>query len=222
MNILAFDTSSPACSAALYFESANADGMTLVKHEHAPMQHTSIILPMIQSLLDQAGLKMPELNAIAFGCGPGSFTGIRIAASIAQGLAYANSLPVIPVSSLAAAAQAAHIKHGWEWLLTAVDARMRQIYWAGYQAKNKLVFNVIPEILTEPSAVQAITDEPWCAVGDGWRVYRYDLIERIGRQPEQFDEDCAATAEAVLHVAKDRFQRGDWVEAHEALPVYLR
>lgn len=222
MNILAFDTSSSACSVALYYESVHTDGKTLALHEHAPMQHTSIVLPMIQSLLDQAGLTMAELDAIAFGCGPGSFTGIRIAASIAQGLAYANSLPVIPVSSLAAAAQAAYIKHGWNWLLTAVDARMGQIYWAGYQVKVKLVSNVIPEILTEPLAVQAVTDEPWSAVGDGWRAYRHDLIERIGKQPEQFDEDCVATAEAVLHLAKDRFERGDWFEAHEALPVYLR
>lgn len=222
MNILAFDTSSPACSVALYSEKNSPDGQLYAMHEIAPMQHTSIILPMMQSILDSAGLTLAELDAIAFGCGPGSFTGIRIAASLAQGLAYANDLPVIPVSSLAATAQAAYMSRGWDRLITAVDARMGQIYWDAYRVENNAVIAVFPEELVTPDAAHAIPEGEWYAVGDAWKVYAVELASRIGQQPRQVDAECVPTAEAVLCLAKDRFQRGDWVDAADALPVYLR
>jgi tRNA threonylcarbamoyladenosine biosynthesis protein TsaB len=186
------------------------------------MQHTTLILPMIQSLLDSAGVSLAKLDAIAFGCGPGSFTGIRIAASLAQGLAFAGSLPVIPVSSLAATAQAAYMKHGWQRLLVAVDARMEQIYWGAYQVESSLVLPVFPEEIVTPDAVLSIPEGGWNAVGDGWRVYGAELIARMGREPMQMDVSGLPTAEAILVLAKERYKRKDWVGAAEALPVYLR
>lgn len=222
MNILAFDTSSPACSVALYTEEKNPQGQTLAHHEVAPMQHTSIVLPMMQSLLDAAGLTLAELHAIAFGCGPGSFTGIRIAASLAQGLAYANHLPVIPVSSLAAAAQAAYMANGWEKLLVAVDARMGQIYWCAYHINDGMVVQDFPEELVATDSVHQIAEGEWYAIGDAWKSYSDQLIECIGRKPCQVDTEQLPSAEAVLYLAKERFRKGDWVEASEALPVYLR
>ena len=161
-------------------------------------------------------------HAIAFVCGPGSFTGIRIAASLAQGLAYANSLPVIPVSSLAAAAQAAYLKQGWEKLLVAVDARMGQIYWGVYQIENGIVLPVTAEILTPASAISPISQGEWSAIGDGWDVYGRELAARIGQEIQHVDKEGVPTAEAVLSLAKERFKKGEWVDAAEALPVYLR
>lgn len=222
MNILAFDTSTSACSVALYFENQKSGSKTLSLHEVAPMQHTSMILPMIQSLLDSAGITQADLGAIAFGCGPGSFTGIRIAASLAQGLAYAGELPVIPVSSLAAAAQAAYQQHGWKKLLVAVDARMGQIYWAMYTVENNMVLPSGAEVLTTPDAIAPVTENDWYGIGDGWNTYRTQLIAHLGREPRSVDKDAVPTAEAVLILARERFNKGEWVTAAQAMPVYLR
>lgn len=222
MKILAFDTSTAACSAALYIGDGQSDGKIFSRHEIAPMQHTSIILPMMQALLDSAGLTLANLDAIAFGCGPGSFTGIRIAASLAQGLAYANSLPVIPISSLAATAQSAFMEHGWKQLITAVDARMSQVYWCAYQIESGLVVPVFAEELTPPDAVHVVPAGEWVAVGDGWRTYGTQLEAAIGFKPRQIEAERVPNAEAVLCLAKERFSRGDWVSAADALPVYLR
>lgn len=222
MNILAFDTSSSACSVALYVENSRYSGQVFAAHELTPMQHTSVILPMIQSLLDSAGITPDRLDAIAFGCGPGSLTGIRVAASLAQGLAYAHALPVIPVSSLAAAAQAAYMQHGWQRLLVAVDARMNQIYWGGYQVENSLVSPVFPEVLTVVEAVTSVPREAWSAIGDGWKVHGSQLIAGLGCEPMHMDDTQVATAEAIICIAKERFKKREWVGAAEALPVYLR
>jgi len=219
---LAIETSSSACSAALYCENPEGIGHTISIHEIAPMQHTSIILPSIQSLLEQAGLSISDINAIAFGCGPGSFTGIRIAASLAQGLAYADDMPVIPVSSLAAIAQAAYIENGWERLLTAVDARMGQIYWCAFEVEKGLVKPLINEELTAPEAVESINAGSWYGIGDAWDIYRPNLVSAIGFEPAQIDAGRLPSAEAVLSIARDRYRKGEWVSADKALPIYLR
>jgi tRNA threonylcarbamoyladenosine biosynthesis protein TsaB len=222
VNILAFDTSSSACSVALYIENARSGSQIFSSHELTPKQHTSVVLPMIQSLLDSAGTTLAKLDAIAFGCGPGSLTGVRVAASLAQGLAYAHSLPVIPVSSLAAAAQAAYMQHGWQRLLVAVDARMNQIYWGGYKVENSQVTPVFPEVLVTIDAIQPVPQVAWSGIGDGWVVYENQLITHLGYAPMQTDPAQLATGEAILCLAKERFKKKDWVDASEALPVYLR
>ncbi len=222
MNILAFDTSTIACSVALYLSEPVPDGQVFSAHEICPMQHTAMVLPMIQSLLDAANITLDQLDAIAFGCGPGSFTGIRIAASLAQGLAFAKSLPVIPVSSLAAAAQAAYMQQGEERILVAVDARMDQVYWGAYQVEAGLVQPVIPDELSIPGAVTQVPAANWCGVGDGWRVYGKILTERLQFQPHPVHEAGLPSAAAILPIAIERFNRQDWVGPAEALPVYLR
>ena len=222
MNILAFDTSTIACSVALYLSEPEPDGQTLSAHEICPMQHTAKVLPMIQSLLDAAKLTLDQLDAIAFGCGPGSFTGIRIASSLAQGLAFAKSLPVIPISSLAATAQAAYLQQGCDRILVAVDARMDQIYWGAYQVEDGLVQAVIPDELSLPDAITQVPIADWSGVGDGWRQYGEILTERLQFQPRTINGAGLPSAVAILPIAIDRFRRRDWVGPAEALPVYLR
>lgn len=222
VNILALDTSSTACSVALLYKHPRKGSRVLATHKVAPKQHTSIVLPMIKSLLDEAGLKLADLHAIAFGCGPGSFTGIRIAASLAQGIGYANSLPVIPVSSLAAAAQAAYEKEGWSKIMVAVDARMRQIYWSTYEINNGLVINTMPEQLISPHEVAALEGENWFAIGDGWDTYKDQIFSMVGIKPNEIDTQIVPTAEAVLTLAKVKYDKGEWVDAADAAPVYLR
>lgn len=222
MNILAFDTSTAACSVALYLETAEEGGQTFSIHEVCPMQHTSVVLPMIQSLLATGAISLDELDAIAFGCGPGSFTGIRIAASLAQGLAFAHSLPVIPVSSLAAAAQSAYMQQGYQRMLVAVDARMDQLYWGAYEVHDGLVVPVLPDEIALPQAVTVVPDGNWSAIGDGWRVYHDMLVDHLKFSPHSVHADGVPTAAAILPIAIERFRRRDWVGASEALPVYLR
>ena len=126
--ILAIETSSAACSAAL-----SVDGEVVERDALAPRQHAALILPMIESLLAESGCAVGELDAIAFGRGPGSFTGVRIAASIVQGIAFAADLPVIPVSTLAALAFGAMRESSVPRVIAALDARREEVYWACYE-----------------------------------------------------------------------------------------
>jgi len=128
MKILAVDTATQACSAALFI-----DGETTAEFRLAPREHTQLILPMVESLLQQAAIKIADLDALAFGRGPGSFTGVRIATGIVQGLAFAHNLPVLAISTLASIAQLAGDEHQHNNVLAGIDARMGEIYWGCYQ-----------------------------------------------------------------------------------------
>ncbi|MCE3239461.1 MAG: tsaB, partial [Gammaproteobacteria bacterium] len=149
MKILGFDTSSAACSVALLI-----DDKISVLHEIIPMQQAQSLLPMIEELLLSNKMRLDQLDAIAFGCGPGSFTGVRIAASVAQGLAYALQLPVIPISSLAALAQAVYQNLQWQKLLVAVDARMQEVYWGAYHINQEGIAVLIhQEAISTPEKI---------------------------------------------------------------------
>lgn len=223
MKILAFETSSAACSAAIYLDADDGKpGQTFSAHEICPMQHTAVVLPMIQSLLDSAAISITDLDAVAFGCGPGSFTGIRIAASLAQGIAFARSLPVIPVSSLAILAETEYLQHGHQKILVAVDARMDQVYWGAYQIENGIAVPVIPDEIAIPTAITKLPAANWHGVGDGFRVYSQKLCQSLGFTPATIHENALPMAAAILPMAVERFKRKDWVGPADALPVYLR
>ncbi len=213
MKLLAFDTSSSACSVGL-----SIDGKVTWRHEIAPMQQAKLILPIINELLKTAQIQITELDAIAFGCGPGSFTGVRIGVSVAQGLAFAADKPLIPVSSLAAIAQAAYQDLGWRKLVVAVDARIQEIYWASYDVQeNQLVKLIGKEQVSSPEEI-ILPDSTWSGVGSAWEVYQ----DRILAQPELVDAERLPTASAILALAESRFHLGEVVSAAEATPVYLR
>ncbi len=219
MNLLAIDTSSQTCSIALL-----ANGKVSTCHETVAMQQARFILPLIQTLLASENININQIDAIAFSCGPGSFTGIRIGAGVAQGLAFGLSIPVIPVSSLAAAAQAAYEAHGWRQLIVAMDARINEIYWAAYEVADraKVVNLVGEEMISLPQALKLPGEfnpiQEWCGVGNGWTVY----AGQIPISTMQCDAMSIPLARAVLSLALPRYQQKQWVSAKYALPVYLR
>ncbi len=219
MNILAIETSTQACSAALL-----CNGEILQRYQVAPRGHGDLILPMIDELMSEAGLNPTQLSAVAFGRGPGAFTGVRIATSVAQGIAFGADLPVVPVSSLAALAQAGFRHKGYQAMLCAVDARMGEIYWGAYQIEQGVVSLLsgehvcLPELAPEPLESTA----QWHGMGNGWDVYAEALMGRFSMQPDSDDVSRLASAEEVAVLAQHAVEHGQTVSAEQAMPVYLR
>jgi tRNA threonylcarbamoyladenosine biosynthesis protein TsaB len=214
MKILAIETSTNACSVALLI-----DNVIQASHLIAPMQQAKLILPMIEERLQSANIWLNQLDALAFGCGPGSFTGVRIATSVMQGLAYASAVPLISVSSLAAVAQAAYTDLGWEKLFVAMDARISEVYAGAYQINDAGIAELLgEEAVSAPEQMVIPEGSDWYAVGNGWEVYQAQLSYK----PIAQDTTRLPTASAVAVLAKDKFQKGDFVAPGAALPVYLR
>lgn len=218
MKLLAIETSTEACSAALYL-----DGHYLVDFKIAPRQHTELILPMCQQLLSQAEQKLSGLDAIAFGCGPGAFTGVRIAVSIAQGLAFAADLPVIPISSLAAIAQGIHRQHGEKRIVSAFDARMDEVYWAVYECNDKPLAQLVgSEIVINPNQTPALPNQSFVGVGSGWDRYATIFEEKYNNQLEIWYKQCFPNAMDIATLGIDLFKQGKFINPEHAVPSYVR
>lgn len=218
--ILAIDTATEACSAALW-----QDGRLLSRYEVAPRGHTDLILPMVAELLAEAQMSLSQLDAIAFGRGPGSFTGVRITLGVAQGLAFGADLPLLGVSNLQALAQGAYRVCGAESALAAIDARMDEIYVAGFALHDGVMISTDNEQVITPcewlaSTLLASKDGQAWTVGVGSGLVTYpELVTRVGSL-------CTALpfphAEDLLPQALQMWQLGQGVAAADALPVYLR
>ncbi|MDH5191860.1 MAG: tRNA (adenosine(37)-N6)-threonylcarbamoyltransferase complex dimerization subunit type 1 TsaB, partial [Gammaproteobacteria bacterium] len=178
MKLLAIDTATEACSAALLIE-----GNVQSEYQIAPQQHADLILPMVEKLLAEAAIKLNQLDAIAFGRGPGSFTGVRIATSVTQGLAYGADIPVVPVSTLATMAQRIYREQQKSKVLAVIDARISEVYWAVYQLdKNNLMQLQGEESVIAPENVPLPEGDDWYGVGTGWGSYRAQLENRLGNR----------------------------------------
>lgn len=214
--LLAIETSSSRCSVAL------GDGISIDEvAEERPRDHHAIILPMVSELLHGAGLRLRDLDAIAFGRGPGSFTGLRIAASITQGLAFGSGLPVIPVSSLQALAADAGERSGHRAceVVAAVDAHMGEVYWGRYAWTPTALGILDDDGLARAegfSPPDADDTAPLMLAGDAWRRY-----PQMNGREEASVIDAAPTAREILRLAA-RVERGRWVDALHAEPVYVR
>jgi len=218
MKLLALDTSTEACSAALWL-----DGNIHERFEIAPGAHSRLILPMIEDLCTQAGVQLKDMDALVFGRGPGSFTGVRIAASVVQGLAYGADLPVIPVSTLAALAQGAWQQHQWSRVLAALDARMGEVYWGAFERGADGVMRVVQdECVVAPEQVTLPALGEWQGAGPGWAAYPAQLQARCGERVVTYDGQMFPRAAHLLPIAAVEFQRGAVLPADQALPVYLR
>ncbi len=218
MKLLAIDTSTGACSAALSVGTEIRERFRVAAREHS-----KLILPMVESLLSEAGLSLSQLDALAFGCGPGSFTGLRIAAGVAQGLAFGADLPVLPISTLAALAQGAHTDLGATRTLTALDARMNEVYWGVYQINGAGVMELHgAEEVCGPEYVTLPNEGEWQGVGSGWKEYGAALQARCGALVHTVAAERLPRAHDIALLARVVFRRGLSVSAEQAVPVYLR
>lgn len=216
--ILAVETATAACSAALA-----VDGDIRERYALAPRQHATLILPMIESLLAEAGIPVTAVDAIAFGRGPGSFTGVRIAASIVQGIAFAAGRPVVPVSTLAALALGGLREAGMSRVLAALDARRDEVYWGCYWADDSgLPVLQGVEAVCSPAAVTAPADTDWLGVGSGWDSYGPVLMQQFQQRVVRVLPDLEPRAADVARLAQGAVARGQTVAAEQAIPVYLR
>lgn len=218
MRILAFDTATEACSAALLL-----DGEVHERFAEAPRAHARLLLPMLDGLLAEAGLKPAQLDAIAFGRGPGSFTGLRIAASVAQGIAFAADLPVLPVSTLAALARDALQRSAATHVLAAIDARMEEVYWAAYARDAANEPGLLGEERVAPAgAVFVPAGRDWFGIGTGWAVYGEALRGHFPGALLGIDATALPRAGQIARLAAVDYHAGRAVTAEQALPVYLR
>lgn len=214
--LLALDTATEACSVALLH-----DGKITSHYEVIPRLHAQRILPMIQTLLAEAGVALNSVDAIAFGRGPGAFTGVRIAVGVVQGLAFALDRPVLPISNLAVLAQRAFREQGATHVAAAIDARMDEVYWGCYreQAGEMRLLGVEAVLSPEAVHVPAETDSAatWFGAGTGW-----GYAPRMPVRPAQSDASLLPHAVDLLALAEFAWRRGEALPADEAQPVYLR
>ena len=218
MKLLAIDTSAEACSAALYL-----DGEVRERFAVQPQRQSELILPMMDGLLAEAGLTVAELDALAFGRGPGSFTGVRIATGVVQGAAFAADIPVVPVSTLAALAQGHLRETGHARVLAALDARMNEVYWAACTPDASGLMRALGgELIVPPSDAPLPPDGGWHGVGSAWGAYAAVLAERVGDRVTTVDGAAQCRARDIAWSAAADFAAGLAVPAEQALPVYLR
>ncbi|USE38371.1 tRNA (adenosine(37)-N6)-threonylcarbamoyltransferase complex dimerization subunit type 1 TsaB [Endozoicomonas sp. SCSIO W0465] len=213
MKLLALDTSTEACSVAL-----NLDGEVIERFELTPRRHSRDLLPMVEDILAQAGLSLKQLDAVAFGRGPGAFTGLRVATAMVQGLAFAVDLPVIPISTLAALAQQGLRKHKAAKVLSAIDARMDEVYWGAFSESDGLMVPVASEIVTVPENVVVPEMEGyWFGMGTGW-AFR----DRLSATVVDCQIDAWPHARDIALLAAADVKQGKVLPAEQAMPVYLR
>jgi tRNA threonylcarbamoyladenosine biosynthesis protein TsaB len=213
MKLLALDTSTEYLSLAL-----SLDGNIFTRDVHAGQTHSQLILPLLRELLDEADVTLQALDGIAFGAGPGSFTGLRIACGVAQGLAFGADIPVAGISTLMALAQA----DGSEKVMACMDARMGEIYHAAYLKSEAGWDEASPVGLSKPEAMPELKGEGWVGVGNGWQSYAQQLAACYGTQVGEVFPEVYPQASAIAELARPLFEAGLGRPAAEAAPIYIR
>ncbi|MGI9222346.1 MAG: tRNA (adenosine(37)-N6)-threonylcarbamoyltransferase complex dimerization subunit type 1 TsaB [Woeseiaceae bacterium] len=220
MKLLALDTSSVACSVALTYE-----GEYWERHEEQPREHTRLLVPMIQSILEESGVHLSRLDAIVLGNGPGSFIGMRIAASVAQGLAHGAGLGVVPVSSLAAVAAEVFATQDAEYVAVAQDAHMAEVYLGLYRrAQDGLPAEFCPERIHGQGPIaelQALSAEQVVAAGEGWNRYPALSTSNSDWLHARTDE-LFPRARHILRLGEVALQSAGAQSAADLRPAYLR
>lgn len=217
MKILALDTTQEYCSVAL-----SIDNTLIWREELAPRSHTGLILPQVQAVLAEAELLLNQLDALAFGRGPGSFTGLRIAAGVVQGLALGAELPVAPVSSLAAMAQGFYRQNNAATQISAAfDARIGEIYWGNYALNEGAMQGTSEEAVSAPEDLLPPETGDWYAIGSGWAAYP-QMQQRLADRLIQTTPDTAPLARDIIPLATQMIRAQQTVSPEQALPVYLR
>jgi tRNA threonylcarbamoyladenosine biosynthesis protein TsaB len=225
MNLLAIDTSTDFCSVA-----ASRGAAAFSRHELAGRRQAERILDMIDEVLAEARLEIAQIQGIAYGAGPGSFTGLRIAAGVTQGLALARGLGVVGIGTLLAlaeqaaeeAAEQAAEEAAAGRIIACLDAHMGEVYHAAYRRAGAGWEEVSAPGLYKPDAVPPASGKNWLGCGDGFAAYRERLLARLGEGVSAIRPEATPTARAVLKLAIPHFAAGEAKDAAAAVPVYLR
>ena len=209
MKFAAFETSTEWCSVALWI-----DGEVIGIEERAGNAHSERVLPMLDRLLASAGISIAQLDAVAFGAGPGSFTGLRIACGVAQGLAFARGWPVAGISTLEAMAE----ESGAARVVACLDARMHEVYYSAIEKDGLRWREVVATQCIAPASAPVPAGDGWIGCGNGFSVYEDLFRNRFARRMPEVHP----SAMAVARLAATRFAAGEGVDAALAAPVYVR
>ena len=213
MKLLALDTATEACSVAL-----NLDGEIIENFQMLPRRHSRELLSMVEQILGDAGLTLSQIDALAFGRGPGAFTGLRVATAMVQGLAFAVDKPVVGISTLAALAQEGLRRFGATSVLSSIDARMNEVYWGAFREQDGLMKPVQDEVVIAPEKVMVPEgDDQWLGMGTGW-AFREKTVASV----RDCHTDSYPRAGDIATLAADHYGNGHAVSAEQAMPVYLR
>ncbi|WP_435627140.1 tRNA (adenosine(37)-N6)-threonylcarbamoyltransferase complex dimerization subunit type 1 TsaB [Candidatus Ferrigenium straubiae] len=213
MRVLAVETSTEYCSVALW-----QDGVIMERCDLAVQKHSEMLIAMLGALLQDAGFRIQDMDGIAFGMGPGSFTGVRIACGAAQGLAFGANLPVAGVCTLQALAEAS----GQPRVIAVLDARMGEIYHAAYEKRDDAWAAVSEPQLCKPDEATPLPGNGWFGAGSGFAMYGEALSRRYAGQLQDIDGTAVPQAAAIAVLGAAQFAQGRGVDAAEALPLYLR
>jgi tRNA threonylcarbamoyladenosine biosynthesis protein TsaB len=213
MRLIAFDTSTEYLSLALWH-----DGKVSARDQLAGQTHSSLILPQLREMLDEAGLELKDFDGIAFGAGPGSFTGLRIGCGVAQGLAFGAGLPVLGVSTLLALAAACD----QDKVIACLDARMGEVYHAAYVRQRNGWATMHAPGLYAPQTAPVVDGGGWFGIGSGWRAYGEVLATAYAGHVAGVDAAAFPHAREMVALAVPLFAQGLGKPAHEAAPVYIR
>lgn len=213
MIILALETSTEFCSAALWRE-GDIDGID----EHVGQAHSERLLAMVGDLLARHGLGIRDLDGLAYGAGPGGFTGLRIACGVTQGLAFGAGIPVIGIGTLAAMAEFVRADR----VVCCTDARMQEIYHAAYERSGEAWTAVREPAVCPPASAPPLPEGDWYGCGNGFAVYRDALLQRYAGKLSAMDADVHPRAHEIARLAVPRFERGEARDATSAVPMYVR
>ncbi len=213
MKLLVIDTSTEWCSAALWL-----DGRIVARRALAGQQHSSLLLPMVDELLRESAISLRQLDGIGYGAGPGSFTGLRIACAVTQGLALGTDLPVVGVSTLESIAE----QTGAEQVLAVLDARMAEVYWAAYRRDGAGWHCVTEPELALPESVSVPESGVWVGAGNGFAALGEVLRPCLAAHLTRIDDTLMPDAAAMAVLAVQAFERGEGMDAALAAPIYLR
>jgi tRNA threonylcarbamoyladenosine biosynthesis protein TsaB len=213
MHFAAIETATEWCSVALW-----NDGEILSLERRAGNRQGEFVLPMLETLFGRAKLGMSDLDAIAFGAGPGAFTGLRIACGVAQGLAYSRGLPVIGISTLEATAE----ESGAPRAVVALDARMHEVYYSAYEKRDGKWHAVLPESCVAPDAVAVPPGLGWLGCGSGFSAYAARITPRLAGVLGRIVPEVRPSAAAVARLAAPRLAAGEGADAALATPNYIR
>ncbi len=222
MRILALDTSTEWLSVALATGDDSSSLGWHIRDAHVGPGHSGKILPLIQEVLSETHTMPADLDVIAYGAGPGSFTGVRIACGVAQGLALAHNIPLVAVSGLQAMAYLAYEKHGWRNTVSVLDARMQEIYVSAFSFENDTAHEIIETQVCRPERwwqkrQETLADKTWCVAGQGLVVY-----PELKKHFAKADGDIRPQAEAIGKMGVKKWLLNETLRADQALPQYVR